>query len=352
MERLYQNDCRALSSALETIYSTMSIEEFPDGVLSAVRKILSCNTICYNEITLPDSMTVWVTEPAGALPSPPLREAFMRNFTEHPVLVHSARTGDGSSYRISDFLSQRQFHDLALYSEYYKKSGVEYQLLTAISLSPGQMMGVALDRDCADFSENERLSLDLLRPHLVQAYRNVQSIDLMKRVIEGRGRKLLMVGRSGQVRLVNDDIWRLITRFFDVSRSLSSLPDLLNRWINRQRSRFSDELDVPTPSTPLVISKGNRRLSAYFLWGGKSATEDMLLLEEEPVELASELLVDSELTRREVEILSWLSRGKTNTEIGLALSISPRTVKKHLEHIYSKLQVHRRGAAVARSYHL
>ena len=39
----------------------------------------------------------------------------------------------------------------------------------------------------------------------------------------------------------------------------------------------------------------------------------------------------------------------TNAEIGVALSISPLTVKKHLEHIYTKMQVRRRGAAVARS---
>ena len=72
-------------------------------------------------------------------------------------------------------------------------------------------------------------------------------------------------------------------------------------------------------------------------------------MEEEP---SSSLSDGYGLTKREMEILAWLSRGKTNTEIGLALSISPRTVKKHLEHIYSKLQVHRRSAAVAQSLHL
>jgi DNA-binding CsgD family transcriptional regulator len=78
----------------------------------------------------------------------------------------------------------------------------------------------------------------------------------------------------------------------------------------------------------------------------------MIIIEEEPADIASASMDSSKLTRREAEILAWLSQGKTNVEIGLALSISPRTVKKHLEHIYSKLRVHRRSGAVSRSMHL
>jgi DNA-binding CsgD family transcriptional regulator len=59
----------------------------------------------------------------------------------------------------------------------------------------------------------------------------------------------------------------------------------------------------------------------------------MIIIEEEPADTASASMDSSKLTRREAEILAWLSQGKTNVEIGLALSISPRTVKKHLEHI-------------------
>ncbi|NJD69762.1 MAG: hypothetical protein C3F12_00360 [Candidatus Methylomirabilota bacterium] len=54
------------------------------------------------------------------------------------------------------------------------------------------------------------------------------------------------------------------------------------------------------------------------------------------------------LTRREVEVLIWVSDGKTNAEIGQILSRSPRTVQKHLEHIFEKLGVETRTAAAAR----
>ncbi|MGE0387352.1 MAG: response regulator [Gammaproteobacteria bacterium] len=53
------------------------------------------------------------------------------------------------------------------------------------------------------------------------------------------------------------------------------------------------------------------------------------------------------LTRREAEVLLWIARGKSNRDIGDILALSPRTVNKHLEHIYVKLGVENRASAAA-----
>lgn len=58
------------------------------------------------------------------------------------------------------------------------------------------------------------------------------------------------------------------------------------------------------------------------------------------------------LTQREVQVLQWLAFGKTDAEIGALLGVSPRTVSKHLEHMYVKLGVETRTAAVMRALHL
>ena len=55
------------------------------------------------------------------------------------------------------------------------------------------------------------------------------------------------------------------------------------------------------------------------------------------------------LTQREGEVMQWLSYGKTDVDIAALLAISPRTVHKHLEHIYVKLGVETRTAAVMRA---
>ena len=52
------------------------------------------------------------------------------------------------------------------------------------------------------------------------------------------------------------------------------------------------------------------------------------------------------LTPRELEVLEWVARGKTNEEIGCILNLRPRTAAKHLEHIFVKLGVGSRTAAV------
>lgn len=56
---------------------------------------------------------------------------------------------------------------------------------------------------------------------------------------------------------------------------------------------------------------------------------------------------DAALTPRETEVLSWLAKGKTNRDIAEILGMSPRTVNKHLEHIFEKLGVETRAAAAA-----
>jgi len=54
------------------------------------------------------------------------------------------------------------------------------------------------------------------------------------------------------------------------------------------------------------------------------------------------------LTQREAEVLTLVANGMTNAEIGIVLGNSPRTVQKHLEHIFVKLGVETRTAAAIR----
>jgi len=63
---------------------------------------------------------------------------------------------------------------------------------------------------------------------------------------------------------------------------------------------------------------------------------------EEPVEEIS-------LTSREIEILEQISKGLNYNQIGENLFISPKTVRKHIENIYQKLQVHSKLEAVQKA---
>lgn len=62
---------------------------------------------------------------------------------------------------------------------------------------------------------------------------------------------------------------------------------------------------------------------------------------------SAQRLQDAALTPRETEVLGWLAKGKTNRDIAQILGLSPRTVNKHLEHVFEKLGVETRAAAAA-----
>jgi DNA-binding CsgD family transcriptional regulator len=57
----------------------------------------------------------------------------------------------------------------------------------------------------------------------------------------------------------------------------------------------------------------------------------------------------ADLTDREVQILQLVALGRTNIAVAHSLDVSPRTVAKHLEHIYRKLGVSSRTAAISRT---
>jgi DNA-binding NarL/FixJ family response regulator len=108
--------------------------------------------------------------------------------------------------------------------------------------------------------------------------------------------------------------------------------------LGRSRAPVRAHLDV-----------GNRRLELSFL--SSLGPDELLFRLTELSEGADEehLQRSLALTGREAQVLLWISRGKTNREIGEILAISPRTVNKHLEQVFIKLGVENRAAAAARA---
>lgn len=68
--------------------------------------------------------------------------------------------------------------------------------------------------------------------------------------------------------------------------------------------------------------------------------------------LTQERLQTLGLTRREAEVMAWVAQGKSNSDIATILESSPRTVAKHIEHVFGKLNVESRTAAVAEARRL
>lgn len=118
-------------------------------------------------------------------------------------------------------------------------------------------------------------------------------------------------------------------------------PDELLGWISdaNQARRNSRE------PRPLLVAQGNRRLLASF--HDQTGDEEWLVVlrEENDASAIESLIAAFRLTQREAEVLYWVVQGKTSNDIGEILGNSPRTVNKHLEHVFEKLGVETRTAA-------
>jgi DNA-binding NarL/FixJ family response regulator len=58
----------------------------------------------------------------------------------------------------------------------------------------------------------------------------------------------------------------------------------------------------------------------------------------------------SDLTDREVQVLTLVSHGKTNKQIGAVLYLSPATIHSHLKKVFRKLDANDRAHAVAQAF--
>lgn len=88
-------------------------------------------------------------------------------------------------------------------------------------------------------------------------------------------------------------------------------------------------------------------LAGYqFKYLGQSQNEVMVCIRPEiEGDVTSALTANFALTDREAEVLLWLTRGKTNRDIAEILSLSARTVNKHLEQVFHKMGVDNRTSA-------
>lgn len=107
------------------------------------------------------------------------------------------------------------------------------------------------------------------------------------------------------------------------------------------------EDDTGQTLEPLIIIQSAKRLTL----SPADLTSDeqwmIVLREESDVAQIEALMHLFKLTKRESEVLYWTIKGKTSRDIGDILGSSPRTVNKHLEHVFVKLGVETRTAAAS-----
>lgn len=108
----------------------------------------------------------------------------------------------------------------------------------------------------------------------------------------------------------------------------------------------SDYVTKPIQTDEVLARVAAHLRTSRILLSARAASQPAApSLDDEPAQRV--LSARFQLTGREVEVLRWVACGKTNRDIGTILELSPRTVNKHLEHVYVKLGVETRTAATS-----
>jgi DNA-binding CsgD family transcriptional regulator len=237
----------ALLDAIERVYLPVKREEFPAHLIEVVTSVVPAAVVTVDVIRSdPKRYVSHTSRPMSA----EWRNRCAEVVHEHPAVAHINAGGTATVLKITDLITQRQFRRTALYNDVFRPVDVEYQIAVFLPV-PEAVAGITMNREL-DFSEEERVILERLRPHVARACVLADSLETAGRLRE-------------------------------------------------------------TPSD-------------VFAWATKHA-----------------------LTRRELEVLHWVSEGKRDREIAMILGASARTVQTHVARILHKLGAETRTTA-ARMY--
>ena len=279
--------------------------------------------------------------------------AFDRHFFGHPLVRFHCEHRGGGAHRISDSLPATDFRQSALFSDYYRRIGIDHAAAIPLYVSSTTLVSFVLNRARRDFSDDEIALLDWLRGGLSDMYRNVVGLQRavaavaeLREIAAADGWTLVRLDAQRRIRELPAHVATVLASVCPGRRPRAGapLPAPIESWLRRSTAGGAPWLALPP--LVLVAPRGRLTLRAVPEVGNDAAWA--LLIRYQPESDRASALGRSPLTRREREILDWVAAGKTDRQIAAITGASPRTVQKHLEHIYVKLGVENRTAAVMR----
>ncbi|MEO1395906.1 MAG: helix-turn-helix transcriptional regulator [Cyanobacteria bacterium J06634_5] len=368
MTELAYKDVRKILNFLENLHTLTDLPSLGPRVISSLPQVIGSALTSWSPTIFPThevSGSV-LSKQIGDLPQSAEQIAKQR-FLEHPVVEYYLRTGDGSAHTLADFVSERELHRLeGIYQSILRSINIEEQLITVLpipesekidlSSQMAQEIVVALHRPQRNFSECDRLVLNLLRPHLALAYCNAKAVTRIQQnsarlsqTLEEMG--VVTLAPSGEVQLLTRRAWELLSHYFSGPyKQAGQLPDNLRRWVRHELKKIDTMESVDNPCLPLRIESEEKQL-VIRLVPSRGLHQYSLLLEELPSSRFSPKSLELVgLTPREAQVLFQISQGQKTSEIAVTLKMKEGTVKKHVEHIYEKFDVGTRIAAVLHAF--
>jgi DNA-binding CsgD family transcriptional regulator len=361
METLSPIDTQNLNQAIQQLYALNNLDRFGLEALTILHRLVPSEVPVFHVTNVRTFAVEDTFLPGFPTVTPELQGIKQQTIGEHPIAQNMITALSGAC-KISDFVSPAELHFReGIYQQFLRPLDTEDQMMlflpqdragdwVQLAEANATLVGFALNRDRRSFTERDRLILNLLRPHLFQAYQNVQKyhqvtddLGQLQRSIDHLG--LIVLDPMGIVQWLTPQAETWLATYFERSTALGYLPDDLWMWVKDQTSGMITHPTATEVGTPLTIELACKRLIIRLVIEPGHNRYNLLLEEQRRSNFQSLEMLG--LSQRETEALGWLMQGKDNKSIALLMAVGASTVRKHLENIYRKLGVQSRTEAVS-----
>jgi DNA-binding CsgD family transcriptional regulator len=301
---------REINNVLLSLYREgreLQLHNFQDWALEQVRNVISFDSAWWGNAAMEPSKIHWLRlfncdeSILGDYP-PYIDQDFFR-----AALV----ANPGVCINMSDLTTRERFVRTEMYRKVGKKFHIEWSLGTLLIdpvSSMSEFLTVWRHDPMLPFSDADRQAMELLMPHLVQAYRAVRLRHFLK------------------VKGTQPKAWALVD---DQAFIRETSPDfraiLLSIWPGWHGSTLPGEL------VKCALDGQEFRTKALRIESRKS--ENLRFLE------VKEKCVFDRLTARERQVICRYGKGETYSLISTSLALAPVTVRNHISHCFKKLGV-------------
>jgi DNA-binding CsgD family transcriptional regulator len=163
-----------LRGALDALYAigegSASSNEFARRGVEWLPRLVSSELTTLSVCNLDTGHRRVVSDQPGAISARDL-EAFDRYFFNHPLVCEHGRNPCAVTKRIGDLLPEAEFQRTPLYNDYYRSIRIDHAMAVPIHVDRRFLVSFVLNRSKRDFSDRDRVCLEIIRPHLGNLYR-------------------------------------------------------------------------------------------------------------------------------------------------------------------------------------
>ncbi|WP_166442932.1 helix-turn-helix transcriptional regulator [Phragmitibacter flavus] len=337
MASLSYKQISALNHAVLQLHEPLDLHTFPSKIFELLRPLIAFELAglgVYNTIT--KRMDSVLSEPCDHIFVN--SAAYVPKFFDEPCFLNGSYLHAQCPVGLQDLIPPKRFESSVICQTFCDPLGLHHDLSINYFGPQSTTAGLLHVARKTRYKSDERALLNLFAPHLRQRYQQLlldrPSHPIYSDSIIGGSNPWLICNDHGKI---IHHCHQTPSLFHQLKLPFSSqLPTAWHHWFTTQLRPVTSQ--QPRSPLPIASPAAGRSILLHCLPNPSSHQHRLLF------QIKDASSTRPRLSDREREIAEWVAMGKTNTDIALITGISLHTVKRHLEHIFSKLGIESRNA--------